>query len=35
MQTLALHPIRTDVAVMAGLALLFIAPAVWQFNRRD
>ena len=35
MQTLALHPIRTDVVVMAGLALLFIAPAVWQFNHRD
>jgi ABC-2 type transport system permease protein len=35
LSALVLHPVRTDVAVMAGLAVLFIVPAIWQFNKRD
>lgn len=35
LQTMTLHPLATDVAVMAGLALVFVVPAVWQFGRQD
>ncbi len=35
LQMLALHPIATDVALMAGFGLLFIVPAVWLFSRQD
>ncbi len=35
LQTLTLHPIAVDVTVMAGLALVFIVPAVWQFGKAD
>jgi ABC-2 type transport system permease protein len=35
LRTLTLHPVATDVAVMAGLAVLFIVPAVWQFGRQE
>jgi ABC-2 type transport system permease protein len=31
---LRLHSMSTDVMVMAGLAVLFIVPAVWQFGRQ-
>jgi ABC-2 type transport system permease protein len=33
--TLTLHPMSTDVAIMAVLALVFIVPAVWQFGRQE
>jgi ABC-2 type transport system permease protein len=33
--TLRLHGTGTDVAVMLGLAVLFIVPAVWQFSREQ
>jgi ABC-2 type transport system permease protein len=32
---LALHPIATDVALMAAFGLVFIVPAVWLFSRQD
>jgi len=32
---LSLHPIVTDVAIMAGLGLVFIVPAVWLFSKQD
>jgi ABC-2 type transport system permease protein len=35
LETLTLHPLATDVAVMTALALAFIVPAVWQFGRTD
>lgn len=35
LQALALHPVATDVAVMAALAVAFIVPAVWQFGRQE
>ena len=35
LEEIALHSIATDVAVMLGLLVLFIVPAVWQFNRQD
>lgn len=35
LQSMTLHPLATDVAVMAGLALVFVLPAVWQFGRQD
>jgi ABC-2 type transport system permease protein len=33
--TLTLYPVAVDVAVMAVLAVLFIAPAVWLFGKQD
>ena len=33
--TLTLYPVAIDVAVMAVLAMLFIAPAVWLFGKQD
>lgn len=35
LQTLSLHPIATDVAIMAVLGLAFIVPAVWLFSKQD
>lgn len=35
LQALALHPVATDVVVMAALAAAFIVPAVWQFGRQE
>lgn len=35
LQTLTVHPVATDMFVMAGLAVAFIVPAVWLFGRRD
>jgi len=35
MASLALHPLATDVVVMAALAVAFIVPAVWQFGRQE
>ena len=32
---LSLHPVTTDVLVMAALSLAFIGPAVWQFGRQE
>jgi ABC-2 type transport system permease protein len=33
--TLTIHPMATNVAVMAALSVAFIIPAVWQFGRQD
>jgi ABC-2 type transport system permease protein len=33
--SLALHPVATDIAVMAGLSVAFVIPAVWQFGRQE
>jgi ABC-2 type transport system permease protein len=33
LSAMTLHPLGTDVAIMAGLGILFIVPAVWQFGR--
>jgi ABC-2 type transport system permease protein len=33
--TITLYPVAVDVAVMAVLAVLFIAPAVWLFGKQD
>ena len=35
LSTLTLHPVRTDMIVMAALSVAFVVPAVWQFSRRD
>jgi ABC-2 type transport system permease protein len=35
LQELTLHPVMTDIAVMAALAVAFIVPAVWQFGRQE
>jgi ABC-2 type transport system permease protein len=35
LDTLRLHPIATDVAVMAGFSLVFLVPAVWLFSKQD
>jgi ABC-2 type transport system permease protein len=35
LETLALHPIRTDVVVMLGLSLAFVIPAVWLFGQQE
>jgi ABC-2 type transport system permease protein len=35
LQSLTLHPLATDVAIMALLAVAFIVPAVWQFGRQE
>ena len=32
---LRLHPIATDVVIMAGLGLLFVVPAVYLFGKTD
>jgi hypothetical protein len=32
---LTLHPMAVDVSVMIALSAAFIAPAVWEFGRRD
>jgi len=33
--TLTVHPMATNVVVMAALSIAFIIPAVWQFGRQD
>jgi ABC-2 type transport system permease protein len=35
LQLLTLHPVATDVAMMAALALVFLVPAVWMFGRTE
>ena len=35
LSSLRLHGTGTDVAIMFGLAILFIVPAVWQFSRQQ
>lgn len=35
LQQLTIHPVTTDVAVMAVLSVVFMAPAVWLFGRQD
>jgi ABC-2 type transport system permease protein len=35
LQGLSLHPIATDIAIMAALGLVFIVPAVWLFGKQD
>lgn len=35
LEMLRLHPIATDLAIMAGFGLLFIVPAVWLFSKQD
>lgn len=35
LEALRLHPIATDLAIMAGFGLLFIVPAVWLFSKQD
>lgn len=32
---LAVHPVATDIVVMAALSVAFIVPAVWQFSRAE
>ena len=34
-EAMRLHPIATDVAVMAAFGLVFLVPAVWLFSKRD
>jgi hypothetical protein len=35
MDMLRLHPIATDVAIMAGFGALFLVPAIWLFSKQD
>ncbi|MGD2162981.1 MAG: ABC transporter permease [Anaerolineales bacterium] len=35
MDMLRLHPIATDVAIMAGFGVLFLVPAIWLFSKQD
>jgi len=35
LQSLSLHPIATDIAIMAVIGLIFIVPAVWLFSKQD
>jgi ABC-2 type transport system permease protein len=35
LQALSLHPIATDVVVMACIGLVFIVPAIWLFSKQD
>lgn len=35
LQSLALRPIALNAALMAGLGVLFLIPAVWLFSRQD
>lgn len=32
---LTVHPIATDLGIMAGLTVAFVIPAVWLFSKRD
>lgn len=34
-EAMRLHPIATDVALMAAFGLVFLVPAVWLFSKRD
>jgi len=35
LSTLTIHPLATNVVVMALLSVAFIIPAVWQFGRQE
>lgn len=35
MELLRLHPIRTDLVVMAAFVVIFIVPAIWLFSKQD
>jgi hypothetical protein len=35
LEQVALRPIAVNVALMAGLSLLFLIPGVWLFSRQD
>ncbi len=35
LDTLRLHPITGDVAIMAAFGILFLVPAVWLFSKQD
>jgi ABC-2 type transport system permease protein len=35
LRLLTVHPLLTDIVVMAALSVAFIVPAVWQFSRTD
>jgi hypothetical protein len=35
LRSLTLHPMATDVAIMAAVAVGFIVPAAWQFGRQE
>jgi hypothetical protein len=35
LSALTVHPMATNVSVMALLSVAFIVPAVWQFGRQD
>lgn len=35
LEALRLHPIATNVALMAGFGIAFLIPAVWLFSKRD
>jgi ABC-2 type transport system permease protein len=34
-ESLSLHPVGVDIAVMVGLAALFLVPGIWLFSRQD
>ena len=35
LSALSLHPISTDVTIMAGLGVAFLVPAIWLFGKQD
>jgi len=35
LQDLTLHPIGTNIAVMAGFGVAFLVPAIWLFSKQD
>lgn len=35
LEALILHPMQTNLVVLLGLTVLFLAPAIWLFNKQD
>ncbi len=35
LQTIILHPLLMDVAILVGFGVLFLVPAIWLFGRQD
>lgn len=35
LDAIALHPVGVNVLLMAGLAVLFMLPAVWLFSKQE
>jgi ABC-2 type transport system permease protein len=35
LSAMSLHPISTDVTIMAGLGVAFLVPAIWLFGKQD